>query len=87
MSTEELGTALNEPKLAEAAPNTAWGTLNFLLGLTAKYGFATLACCYLFWVIKCKDDQIYALAMKSTEALIESNHVLRELSDTIKNMK
>ena len=82
MSTEDLGEALNEKKLAE----TATSPINLILGMTVKYGLPSLVCVLLFYVIWAKDNQIFNLTEKVTTALIENNHTIGELSNKLSDL-
>lgn len=97
MSKDDIAAAVGEHGINDRT-NTITG---FLLALAAKYGLPALCCAWLFYVIWCKDQQIFSMVEKVTAALVESNHAradetnakkeqadaLKELADAVRAIK
>lgn len=74
MSKDDIAAAVGEHGINDRT-NTLTG---LILALAAKYGLPALCCAWLFYVIWCKDQQIFAMVEKVTAALVESNHARAE---------
>jgi hypothetical protein len=77
MSHEEIAASLNE------VPNKS--TVGLMLGMAIKYGLPSICCVWLFFVIKCKDDQIFTMAKDTTAALVQNNSALEKLAKAIES--
>ncbi len=89
MSADEIARKLNET--TEERPSGVWG---LILAIALKYGLPSLTCIWLFYVIWCKDIQIFKMAQDTTTALVESNHArseqtaaIKELAEAVKGLK
>lgn len=92
MSTDQLAAHLNE------VPNKS--TTGLIMGMAIKYGLPSVCCIWLFYVIWCKDQQIFSMAKETTMALAQSssaqvqiagaqerqNEAMHDLSKSIDNL-
>lgn len=70
MGHEEVAANLGE------IPNKSIPSL--LIGMAIKYGLPSVCCIWLFYVIWCKDQQIFSMAKDVTTALTQSTIAIAE---------